>query len=376
MNSKEIVKKLLQQANIEINGPNPWDLQVLDERFYNRVLKNPSLGLGESYMDGWWNCVQMDEMIAKIAAADIPQQTAHSFKMITFILLNKFFNFQTEINSKVVAEKHYNLGNDLFELMLDKSMNYSCGYWKYATNLEEAERDKMELTCQKLMLKPGMKVLDVGCGWGSFAYYAAKNYGVEVVGITIAENQKKVAEEKCKGLPVEIKLLDYRSPPNQVFDRIVSVGMFEHVGYKNYHQFMQIMHAHLSDTGIFLLHTIGYFESTKQGDPWMHKYIFPFGMLPSIAQIGKSIENLFILEDLHNFGADYDKTLMAWHANFNAHWEQLNDKYDERFKRMWNFYLLSCAGVFRARKTNLWQFVLTKKGMKGGYKFRDLTPQR
>ncbi|MDH7528362.1 MAG: cyclopropane fatty acyl phospholipid synthase, partial [Ignavibacteria bacterium] len=250
--------------------------------------------------------------------------------------------------------------------MLDKRMNYSCAYWKDATNLDEAQENKLELICKKLYLKPGMRVLDIGCGWGAFAKYAAEKYGVEVVGITVSKEQLKLAKELCDGLPVEIRLQDYREV-NEKFDRIVSIGMFEHVGYKNYREYFKIAAKNLKDDGIFLLHTIGSNISTKSTDAWTHKYIFPNGMLPSLAQISKTVENLFVIEDVHNFGADYDKTLMAWYNNFKNNWHKLKDKYGERFYRMWEYFLLSCAGAFRARKNQLWQIVLSKKGILGGY---------
>lgn len=274
---------------------------------------------------------------------------------------------QSRRRAFIVGERHYNLGNDLFQNMLDKRMNYSCAYWKDASNLDEAQENKLELICKKLYLQPGMRVLDIGCGWGAFAKYAAERYGVEVVGITVSKDQVALGREMCKGLPVEIKLQDYRDV-NEKFDRIVSVGMIEHVGYKNYREYFLIAHRNLKDDGLFLLHTISQVRSTKSTDAWIHKYIFPNGMLPSIAQLAKAVENLFVIEDIHNFGADYDKTLMAWYNNFNTNWGKIKDKYGERFYRMWKYFLLSSAGAFRARNKNqLWQIVLSKNGVLGGY---------
>jgi cyclopropane-fatty-acyl-phospholipid synthase len=265
-----------------------------------------------------------------------------------------------------VGFKHYDLGNRLFEAMLDSRMNYTCGYWKNAKNLDEAQLHKLELTCQKLLLKPGMRMLDIGCGFGALAKYAAENYGVKVVGVTISKEQRDYAQQNCAGLPVEIRFQDYRDV-NEKFDRIASLGMFEHVGHLNYRTYMNVANKCLSDDGIFLLHTIGSKVSSVASDEWISKYIFPNGMLPSIPQIGNAAEGLFVMEDWHNFGADYDKTLMAWYANFNHHWDQLKSYYDERFYRMWKYYLLSCAGLFRARYTQLWQIVFTKQGILGGY---------
>lgn len=244
-------------------------------------------------------------------------------------------------------------------------MNYTCGYWKDVVTLEEAQIAKLDLTCRKLLLEPGMRLLDIGCGWGGLAKYAAENYGVKVVGITISKQQYELATERCKNLPVEIRFQDYRDV-NEKFDRIASLGMFEHVGYLNYRKYMQIVHQCLADDGLFLLHTIGSNESTTQAMPWIAKYIFPNGMLPSITQIGKATEKLFIMEDWQNLGIDYYKTLLAWHQNFNAHWSSLKANYDEKFFRMWNYYLLSCAGGFNTRMLQLWQIVFSK-GLKTRY---------
>jgi cyclopropane-fatty-acyl-phospholipid synthase len=250
--------------------------------------------------------------------------------------------------------------------MLDPTMTYSCGYWKNAKTLEEAQIAKYDLIARKLGLKKGMRVLDIGCGWGGFSKHVASNYGVEVIAITLSENQATLAREVCAGLNVEVRVQDYRDI-NEKFDRVVEIGMFEHVGIRNYREFMEICHRSLKEGGMLMLHTIGSNFSNIVGDRWIDKYIFPGGQLPSIAQIGKSTEGLFVMEDWHNFGCDYDKTLMAWFKNFDAHWGELKDRYPPEFYRMWKYYLLSCAGAFRARSTQLWQVVLVKDGVLGGY---------
>ncbi len=364
---EKLVRELLSLAEIEVNGRNPWDIQIYDNRFYKRVIKEVELGLGESYMDGWWDVEKLDEMIFRIVRADLHNKVKHNLKIAFQLAGFYLFNMQARHRAFIIGERHYDLGNDLFQAMLDRRMNYSCAYWKDANNLDEAQENKLELVCKKLYLKPGMRVLDIGCGWGAFMKYAAEKYNVEVVGVTVSKEQVALGKELCKGLPVEFRLQDYREV-NEKFDRIVSIGMFEHVGYKNYREFFKVVERNLYDDGLFLLHTIGNVISTKSTDPWTHKYIFPNGMLPSIAQIGKAIEGLFVLEDLHNFGADYDKTLLAWYENFNRNWNELKNKYGERFYRMWKYFLLSCAGAFRARNKNqLWQIVLSKKGVSGGY---------
>ncbi len=364
---KSLVKMLFGLADIEINGSNPWDIKVHNERFYKRAVTEVELGLGESYMDGWWDVDKLDEMIYRIVRADLQNKVKHNYKVALQLAGFWLINMQTRRRAFIIGKRHYDLGNELFRKMLDKRMNYSCAYWKDAKTLDEAQENKLDLICKKLILKPGMRVLDIGCGWGAFGKYAAEKYGVEVVGITVSKEQVELGKKLCKGLPVEFRLQDYREV-NEKFDRLVSVGMIEHVGYRNYRQYFEIAKGNLKDGGLFLLHTIGDIRSLKSTDAWTHKYIFPNGMLPSITQLGKAIEGLFVMEDWHNFGADYDKTLMAWYENFEANRKLLKNNYDDRFYRMWKYFLLSSAGAFRARSKNqLWQIVLSKNGILGGY---------
>lgn len=364
--AENFIKNLLQSIDVTINGTQSSDIQVHNINFYDRVLAQGSLGLGESYMDGWWDCERLDILFDKILRAELYNTIKIPLRIKFQYILSKIINFQNKLRAKEVAHKHYNLGNELFKKMLDKRMIYSCGYWKDAQTLDAAQEAKLALICQKLQLEPGMRLLDIGCGWGGLARYAVENYGVNVVGITISEQQCHYAKEYCKGLPIDIRLQDYRDITEK-FDRIVSVGMFEHVGTANYRTFMNIAHHALSDEGLFLLHTIGNNVKTLTGDEWVSKYIFPNGIVPAVAQIAKSIENLFVMEDWHNIGAYYDPTLMAWHENFVAHWTELKSHYDERFYRMWVYYLLVCAGGFRARSMQLWQIILSKHGVLGGY---------
>ncbi len=366
MSAKSFIAKLLNSVGITINGKEPWDIQVHDENFYSRILNDGALGLGESYMDEWWDCKELDTFFYKILRAGLDEQIKIPARFKFKILLSKLFNFQSRQRAGQVARQHYDLGNDLYSTMLDKRMIYSCGYWKNAQTLDEAQEAKLDLICQKLQLKPGLRLLDVGCGWGGLAKYAAEKYGVTVVGVTISKEQYEYAKQYCAGLPIEIRLKDYRDI-NEKFDRIVSVGMFEHVGHKNYSVFMQTIKRALKDDGIFLLHTIGVNEYYPMANEWINTYIFPNGALPTIAQIGKSVEKIFVMEDWHNFGACYDKTLLAWYQQFIHGWDKLKEKYDHRFYRMWTFYLLSCAGCFRARSTELWQIVFSNKGIIGGY---------
>lgn len=363
---KQIVEDILALAGVAINGNKPWDIQVSNDAFYKRVITDGELGMGETYMAGWWNAERVDELICKILQATLDKKVKLTFSVKHSLPAIQLFNLQSKRRAFIVGEKHYDLGNLLFENMLDKRMNYSCGYWKNATTLDEAQENKLDLICRKLYLSEGMRVLDIGCGWGAFGKFAAEKYNVEVVGLTVSKEQVQLGEKLCGGLPVKFRLMDYRDV-NEKFDRIVSVGMMEHVGYKNYKTFFKTANKCLSEKGLFLLHTIGSFTSVKSLDAWTNKYIFPNAMLPSLSQLASASEGLFVVEDLHNFGKYYDDTLMAWYDNFKKNWIKIKKDYNDWFFRMWEYYLLCCAGSFRARKNQLYQIVLSKNGLPGGY---------
>lgn len=364
---ENFIKDILALAGVSINGSNPWDIKLKNENFYRRVLSQASLGLGESYMDGWWDCDDLDELFYKIIKADLEHKIV-PLKLLYMVFKSKLLNLQSKNKSARDVGYHYNLGNDLFTNMLDKSMTYSCAYWKNAKSLDEAQEAKLKLTCDKIELKSGMTLLDIGCGWGSLMKYAAENYGVTCVGITLSQEQVNLGKELCKGYPVELRLQDYREVSGK-YDRIVSIGMIEHVGAKNYRTFMKIMNKCLKEDGLFLLHTIGTLNpKTASADPWTDKYIFPGGELPTVQRIAKAAEELFVMEDWHNFGIDYSRTTRAWLSNFNANWMKIKSEvYDERFYRMWKYFLLSQSGAFRARRNHLWQIVFSKQGVQGGY---------
>lgn len=358
-NWSRIVSELLSRAGITVNGPAPSDIQVKHPDFFKRVLQEGSLGLGESFMDGWWECERLDVFFNNVLRAGLDRQLPHHLRDTLRIASARLFNLQSKKRAWIVGKEHYDLGNDLFTRMLDPLMQYSCAYWKDASTLEEAQLAKLHLICEKLQLQPGMSVLDIGCGWGGLAYYMAKNYGVSVVGVTISAEQQKMAQDRCQGLDVTILLQDYRDLNDQ-FDRIVSVGMFEHVGPKNYDTYFAVTDRNLKPDGVFLLHTIGSKKTDHTVDPWINKYIFPNGCLPSVRQIAKASEPHYVMEDWHNFGADYDTTLMAWHARFQASWPDIADNYSDRFRRMFSYYLNACAGAFRARDIQLWQIVFSR----------------
>ena len=364
--ARSIIEELLALADVKINGTRPWDVQVHNPDLYTRVIKQESLGLGEAYMEGWWDCEAIDQFFMKITRARLDRLVLNNKRFLWRLFISKYFNLQSIKRAFIVGEKHYDLDNNLYEKMLDPLMVYSCAYWKDANNLADAQIAKLDLICRKIGLKKGDRILDIGCGWGSFSWYAATHYGVEVVGITISKEQAKLAQEKCKGLAVDIRIQDYRSM-DEKFDHIVSIGMFEHVGPKNYREYFEMARRCLKDEGLFCLHTIGQGPSRYKGDDWMDKYIFPNGVIPSVMQVGKAAEDILEMEDWHNFGPDYDRTLMVWYENFQKHWPELSGRYDARFKRMWDYYLLCCAGVFRARSCSLWQIVFSRDGKIGGY---------
>jgi cyclopropane-fatty-acyl-phospholipid synthase len=370
---KDYIERLLLEAGVKINGDKPWDIIVHNEALYWRLLFGGSLALGESYMDKWWDAKSVDSFIEKIVRAGIENKVPHVLPYINEFLRKYLANYGSRQRAFEIGEKHYDLGNDLFGAMLDKNLVYSCAYWKNSRSLEEAQEAKHDLICRKLKLrgpelKDGAEILDIGCGWGSFIEYAVKNYKIKkAVGITVSIDQQKIAQERCKGFRnVEIRLQDYRDVKEK-FDRIISVGMFEHVGRKGLNAYVEMVSNCLKSGGLFLLHTIATNKAGGFGDPWIDRYIFPGGELPSVGQLGKAIEKFFVPEDWHNFGFYYDPTLLAWFNNFEKAWPKLKEKYDERFYRMWKYYLLSCAAMFRARQLQVFQIVLSKRGIKGGY---------
>lgn len=357
--AKDTVEKLLRAADVKVGGNRPFDIKVHDDRFYKKALSQRELGIGEAYMDGWWSSNQLDETVARLLSVNLRESLPITPMLVKSVVASSISNHQKIDKAYKNAAAHYDIGNDLYSLMLGKRMIYSCGFWQHAKNLDEAQESKLDRICKKLYLKKGMTLLDVGCGWGGFAEFAAKNYDVRVTGISPAIEQVELARKRTKGLDVTILQQDYREITGK-YDRVVSIGMLEHVGPKNYNDFFSKSQSLLNDGGIMLHHTIGNIRSTTAVDPWTNKYIFPGGVIPSLTQISKATERLLIVEDLENFGPDYDKTLMAWHKNFVDSYPKLNDKYDERFYRMWEYYLLSCAGSFRARKLQLWQIVMRK----------------
>lgn len=361
---------LLASADVRIDGSRPWDITVHDQRLFRRLVVDGTVGFADAYVDGWWDCDAIDQLCDSLQTANLARHVCLDRHSIVRTIVERTVNLQTLARARRNGEHHYDLGNDLFAAMLDQRMTYTCGYWRDACTLDVAQEAKLELVCRKIGITRGQRVLDIGCGWGSFMEFAAERYGAGGVGVTISGEQVKLGRERCAEYPVELRLQDYREV-DETFDHVVSLGMFEHVGPKNYRTYMRAAHGCLKDGGLFLLHTIGaatQLPNARDGQlTWISRRIFPGGSLPSMKRIGASIDDLFVVEDVQNFGADYDRTLMAWFANFDAAWPRLRDRYGDRFYRLWKYYLLSCAGGFRARGYQLWQLVLSKRGVRGGY---------
>lgn len=358
--------RLLSGAGIEINGPASCDMQVRDPRVWRRIVLQGSLGLGEAYVDEWWDAQRLDEFFMRIASAEAEQRILNIPKFLKDAAAT-VGNLQNLKRSGKVAEVHYDLSNELYRAMLGERMVYTCGYWNKAKTLDEAQEHKLALVCDKLHLKSGMRVLDIGCGWGGFAKFAAERYGVSVVGVTVSEEQAVLAQSLCRGLPIDIQVQDYRKTEGK-FDRIVSLGMFEHVGRKNYALYMRLVRDLLTEDGLFVIQTIGRQGRGSGIDPWVTKYIFPNSEIPTLRRLVEAIDGKFRIEDWHNFGADYDRTLMAWYENFKSAWPDFSKEFGSQFYRLWSYYLLMFAGVFRARSLNLWQVVLSPNSRKKAYR--------
>jgi cyclopropane-fatty-acyl-phospholipid synthase len=367
--SDAFLRDVIATAGITIDGTHPWDLQVPEPRAYERILRDGSVGFGEAFMDGWLDCERIDQFAERAFCAELSKRLETPAAVMEAIKV-RINPFGSRSRSFEIGVKHYNTGNDLFEVMLDKYMIYSCGYWRQALTLEAAQLDKLELICRKLQLQPGMRVLDIGCGFGGLARYAAEQHGVSVVGISVSTEQIELGKRLCAGLPVDFRLIDYRDL-NESFDRVVSVGMFEHVGRKYYGDFFATCDRCLKPAGVFLLHTVGY-EKEESINPWFDKYVMPGVEFPTVANIANSVGADLMLQDFHAWdGSHYDKTLMAWFERFDAGWGQLKNKYDQRFYRMWKLYLQGCAGAFRAGRMRVWQYVFSKGRIPGGYAYGD-----
>jgi cyclopropane-fatty-acyl-phospholipid synthase len=311
-------------------------------------------------VDGQWDTGALDELTARLIRAGA-RRPALGWRTALHVAAARVWNLQSAVRARRSVERHYDLGNDLYQAMLGETLAYTCAYWKWAGDLDEAQRAKLDLICRKLGLQPGMKVLELGCGWGTFARHAAETYGAHVTGYTVSREQVALGTELCRGLPVELHLADYRSACG-TYDAVVSIGMIEHVGPKNHRLYMETVDRCLRPGGIAFVHSIGSNRSQVLIDAWFHRYVFPNAAIPSLAQLTAAMDGIFVAEDVHNIGPHYDRTLMAWSRNFERAWPTLRARYGERFRRIWRYYLLSSAGAFRARFMQLYQIVMTRPG--------------
>jgi cyclopropane-fatty-acyl-phospholipid synthase len=359
--AQDLFVDLLARADVQLGGSRPWDLQVHDERVWTRLLRDGTLGAGESYVDGWWDTPDLDQFIDHILRARFDESLRENWTLVAQAVRARVLNLQSITRSFDNGQHHYDIGNDLYEAMLGGRLLYTCAYWHNATTLDEAQDAKLDLVCRKIGLQPGMRVLDLGCGWAGFAAFAAERYGVTVTGYTVSQEQVRWAKDHYPKLPIDIRLDDYRNATG-TFDAVVSIGLMEHVGWKNYRGYMQLVDRLLAPGGVAFVHTIGGNVPRSHIEPWFDKYIFPNAVLPTLARLATAMEGIFIPEDVHNIGEHYDRTLMAWWHNFDAAWPTLRARYGETFYRRWKYYLLSCAGAFRARSQQLYQLVMTRPG--------------
>jgi cyclopropane-fatty-acyl-phospholipid synthase len=358
--------QLLEAADITINGSRAWDPQVHSPRFWQYLFARGTLGLGEAYMEGLWDVPDMPEFFNRVLRSKVPEGVRVTPHLIWQVLQARLFNMQDIGRSRRVAALHY-AETEAYRASLDDRMTGSCGYWpEGVTTIDAAQEAKLDLVCRKIGLKPGDTVWDIGCGWGAFMGFAAERYGARCVGVTVSPDQAAYGRQRYAHLPIEFQVKDYREFEGRA-DHVVSMGMFEHVGHKNHRAYFEKARAVIADDGLFMLHTVGDQRSSETIDPWLEKYIFPGGVIPSMAQIGAGIDGLFSVIDVHNIGPHYDRTLCAWHRNFTANWPTPQTEADRRFYRMWEYYLLVCAGGFRARVLQVWQVVLATRGVPEGY---------
>lgn len=339
---------------------------IKDPDVYRRVLVQGDLGLGESYMDGQWESNDLEAFVAEMLKLEVVKKDLGllGLPLLSSAIVGSvsWLLFPTNLSASGAKQniaKHYDISMKLYEQMLGPTMQYSGAYYHAPDmSLEAAQIAKMRLVAEKLDLKPGMKVLELGCGFGALADLMATEYGVEVTGVTLSEDQHAYAKKHFKNGKVDIRLQDYRSMTGQ-FDRIYSVGIFEHIGRNCYETYFEKCQELLKDDGIMVIHTIGFCRSGQWNHGgWMNTYIFPGAELPTMSHFTQQFQEQWHLEDWQSFGVSYAKTLRAWKDNLN-NWQGL-EEFDQSFRRMWEYYLMCCAASFQARRTKLWQLVYTK----------------
>ncbi|NIL93344.1 MAG: cyclopropane fatty acyl phospholipid synthase [Woeseiaceae bacterium] len=367
---KRIVTNTLARADVVVNGERPWDIQVHNERFYRRAARG-TLGLGESYMDGDWDVESLDALFRHFVTAELRSSLIYRLNHASLVLRARLRNLQSKRRSLAVAEEHYDLDHRMYEQFLGPWNQYTCCFFfNDDDDLRQAEVNKLEIICNKLEIDENDRVLDIGCGWGGFAKYAAATRGCELTGVTISTEQAQFARDHTEGLPVDIVLSDYRDLPSTLdskYDKILICGMLEHVGYKNYRSLMQVVSHMLDDDGLFLLHTIGNSDETLIADRWIEKYIFRNSMAPSLPQLAAALQGPFTVHAWENYGHYYSSTLQAWYDKFEKNWDNIaalesKHAFDEKFRRMWRYYLLSSKAMFDVENLLLWQIVMSKAG--------------
>lgn len=378
------IETLLESAGVRVNGPSATDVRIHDPELASKLRWRGLTGLAEAYVDAGWDCDDLYGFFLAVMRAGVIEKLPPDPLSIGTIARSKMLNEQSMPRARRDVSIGYDRGRRLMEATLDSRMVYTCGYWTWpqgqrAGDLAAAQEAKLDLICRKLDLREGMTLLDLGCGWGSLLKFAAERYGVRGHGVTLSHEQADYARESTAGLPVTIDLQDYRDLPAGQYDRIASIGMFEHVGPKNYVAFARLLRDRLKDDGTALLH----FFVTDRPQPalthreamWVLRDIFPGVVVPSYSQVGAMLEadRSLVLEDLHNIGPDYGPTLLAWEENFRTNWHadaplrQLYGDGADRFYRFWRYYLLICAAAFAARRYGLWQIVLRPTGVKPTY---------
>lgn len=377
-NPEVIIKDIFKIAGITLSDKpsnEPLTITVNNKQFYKNMVSNGELGFAESYMDGHWDCSDLSAItyqllinLDKLENALMKQSLTVGASLLKQHI-SRLFQYNTREISKKMIEVHYDIGNDLYEKMLGKTMGYTCAYYyKPNMTLDEAQIAKFELVARKLHLKEGMTVLDMGCGWGQQAKYIADKYKVTILAVSLSKEQINWANENNKSDRVTYKLMDYRDVKGK-FDRVYSIGMLEHVGLNNYPVFFNKSYDVLKDDGILLVHFISTNPPKAKLSPFIDKYIFPNAYIPKKKDIiGSFLDNKWSLEDWQNIGVSYNTTLLAWYDNIKD-WKGL-DNYDKRFRRMWEFYLLGCASSFKAENDCLWQIVFTKLSNKKTHIYR------
>eukprot|EP00928_Gymnodinium_smaydae_P010979 TRINITY_DN14121_c0_g5_i1.p1 TRINITY_DN14121_c0_g5~~TRINITY_DN14121_c0_g5_i1.p1 ORF type:complete len:417 (-),score=86.53 TRINITY_DN14121_c0_g5_i1:242-1492(-) len=350
-------------------------IEVVDSSAWYDIITKGNFGIAEGYMHGKLKVDPLPFFLSVLNGTSVGTRRKEHADVLGWVmglvalptdLLGLVTNQQTKDRSRRVTEQHYDAGNDLYERMLGPSMSYTCAYWKGAENLDQAQENKFDLIRRKLELAPGMKVADLGMGWGTAAEHMHKQAGVNVTGVSLSKEQVKWAQQNLAKPGLQFIWSDFRDhceDPKYMgyYDRVYSIGMMEHVGYKNYQTFFKCIKNLLKPDGLAVVHTIGEPDFVSAGDPFLEKYIFPGVVIPALSKVTPAFENDFILEDFQNFGHDYSRTLAAWSENSKAFFKENPTAYSLEFQRMWDYYLKMCEALFELRINQLWHFVLSPR---------------